>query len=204
MAGLISRETIDAVESATDIVAVVGEYTKLERRGSDWWGCCPFHNEKTPSFHVIPDRNMYYCFGCHAAGGAIKFIQEMEKISFTDAVRQLAGRAGIALTYTTGTASAAPEDTSRDELISFYDRVASLFHYLLTEDALGAAALTYISGRGITPETVRRFKLGFAPADRTWLKRFLLGKNFSPEFLARSGLFSAKYPDSAFFSDRLM
>ena len=80
MSGLISRETIDAVKSKVDIVSVIGEYTRLERRGADWWGCCPFHNEKSPSFHVEPDKNFYYCFGCHAKGDAISFIMEMEKM----------------------------------------------------------------------------------------------------------------------------
>ena len=86
MATFISQETINAVQNSADIVSIIGEYTKLERRGSDWWGCCPFHNEKTASFHVEPDKKFYYCFGCHAGGDVIKFIMEQEKVSYSDAI----------------------------------------------------------------------------------------------------------------------
>ena len=100
MAGFITQESIEAVKRAADIVSVVGEYVKLDKRGSDFWGCCPFHGEKTASFHVIPEKNAYYCFGCHAGGpSAIKFIQEIEKISFPEAVELLAKKFGIALQY---------------------------------------------------------------------------------------------------------
>ena len=78
----ISPETVKAVIERTDLVSLVGEYTRLERRGSDWWGCCPFHAEKTPSFHVIPDRGMYYCFGCHEGGNAVDFVKNIEKVNF--------------------------------------------------------------------------------------------------------------------------
>ncbi len=204
MAGLISRETIDAVERTSDIVAIIGEYTKLERRGSnDYWGCCPFHNEKTPSFHVDADKGFYYCFGCHAAGSVVKFIQEKEKLSFTDTIVMLAKRAGIEVVYTGGSV---PEkkDNTKELYIELYNRVAGTFHYLLTQDKRGRSALEYITSRGLTQETIEKFKLGYAPADRRWLRTFLKGKNFSDEFLNNSGLFSKKYPDSAFFSDRLM
>ena len=111
MSGLISRETIDAVKSKVDIVSVIGEYTRLERRGADWWGCCPFHNEKSPSFHVEPDKNFYYCFGCHAKGDAISFIMEMEKISYPDAVIQLAKKAGVEVKF--GVGGQVPEDLKK-------------------------------------------------------------------------------------------
>ena len=77
----ITQESIDEVSSRTDIVRLIGEYVPLTQRGNDWWGCCPFHNEKTPSFGVSPDKKFYYCFGCHASGTAFKFIQEMEKLA---------------------------------------------------------------------------------------------------------------------------
>ncbi len=204
MAGFISRETIDAVEKTADIVSVVGEYVRLEQRGSDWWGCCPFHSEKTPSFHVMPDKNMYYCFGCHAGGSPIKFIMEMEKIAFPEAVSQLAKKSGIEIKYEVGSSEIPKEDNKKAEYISLYDRTASMFHYILTQTSGGKFALDYIKGRGITDETIEKFKLGYSPADRRWLKTFLRGKNFSDDFLNGSGLFSKKYPDVSFFSDRLM
>ena len=206
MPGLISQQTVESVQNSSDIVAIIGEYTKLDRRsGNDWWGCCPFHNEKTASFHVDGDKKFYYCFGCHAGGDVIKFVMEMEKISYTDAIHSLAKRAGIEVQYAGGEIlEHSHNDDLRDQYIDLYERTASLFHYLLTQTDGGKSALAYITGRGLAMDTINKFKLGYAPADRRWLRNFLRKKNFSNEFLNNSGLFSKKYPDSAFFSDRLM
>jgi DNA primase len=203
--GRISAGTIDAVNERADIVAIVGEYTRLERRGSDFWGCCPFHNEKTPSFHVIPDRKMYHCFGCGKGGGVVNFIMEMEKLSFVEAVESLAKKSGIEVVYEGGNnESNIPRDNTRDQLIELYDRVAGSFHYLLTEAPQGEKARKYIEGRHVSKEIIEKFKLGYSPSDRYWLHNFLSKKGYSREFLEKSGLFSKKYPESAFFSDRLM
>lgn len=205
MATFISQETINAVQNSADIVSIIGEYTKLERRGSDWWGCCPFHNEKTASFHVEPDKKFYYCFGCHAGGDVIKFIMEQEKVSYSDAIATLAKRTGIEIKYTNGTPEKEnPKLKIIEQYTELYERTASMFHYFLLETPQGKSALEYITSRGISLETIKKFKLGFAPIDRKWLKNFLLKKNFSNEFLLNSGLFSKKYPDVAFFSNRLM
>lgn len=205
MATFISQETINAVQNSADIVSIIGEYTKLERRGSDWWGCCPFHNEKTASFHVEPDKKFYYCFGCHAGGDVIKFIMEQEKVSYSDAITTLAKRTGIEIKYTNGTPEKEnPQLKIIEQYTELYERTASMFHYFLIETPQGKSALEYITSRGITLDTIKKFKLGFAPIDRKWLKNFLLKKNFSNEFLLNSGLFSKKYPDIAFFSNRLM
>jgi len=207
MAGFISNETIDAILNTTDIVAVVGEYTKLERRGgNDWWGCCPFHGEKTASFHVDADKKFFHCFGCHKGGNVISFIMEMEKLSYVDTLEMLAKKSGIQIKYQDGY----KPDQNRSKIneiekyIELYERTASMFHYFLMETDAGKKAMDYLTKRGLTKETVEKFRLGYAPADRKWLKKFLLGKNFSPEFLNKSGLFSQKYPDFSFFSDRLM
>lgn len=205
MATFISQETINAVQNSADIVSIIGEYTKLERRGSDWWGCCPFHNEKTASFHVEPDKKFYYCFGCHAGGDVIKFIMEQEKVSYSDAIVTLAKRTGIEIKYTNGTPEKEnPQLKIIEQYTELYERTASMFHYFLLETPQGKSALEYITSRGISLETIKKFKLGFAPIDRKWLKNFLLKKNFSNEFLLNSGLFSKKYSDVAFFSNRLM
>ena len=205
MATFISQETINAVQNSADIVSIIGEYTKLERRGSDWWGCCPFHNEKTASFHVEPDKKFYYCFGCHAGGDVIKFIMEQEKVSYSDAIATLAKRTGIEIKYTNGTPEKEnPQLKIIEQYTELYERTASMFHYFLLETPQGKSALEYITSRGISLETIKKFKLGFAPIDRKWLKNFLLKKNFSNEFLLNSGLFSKKYSDVAFFSNRLM
>ncbi len=206
MAGRISQETIGLIHNTADIVSVVGEYTKLERRsGNDWWGCCPFHGEKTASFHVNTDQRFYYCFGCHASGDVIKFVMEMEKISYPEAVTVLAKRNGIAIKYEDGEPPADyKRDDTIDRLIELYERTASMFHYFLLETPQGKKALEYVQKRGLTPETIEKFKLGYSPADTKWLKGFLRSKNYSDEFLAKSGLFSSKYPDYSFFADRLM
>ncbi len=201
----ISEETVRTVENA-DIIGIIGEYTKLEMRSAnDWWGCCPFHGEKTASFHVDGDKKFYYCFGCHAGGNVINFVKEQEKISYYDAIELLARRLGIPIAYADGgTERADPKIKLIAEYTELYERCAAMFHYVLTETEQGKGALRYITERGISLETVKKFQLGYAPADRRWLKNFLLKKNFSKDFLDESGLFSKKYPDIAFFSHRLM
>ena len=203
---IISQETIDQVNQSSDIVSVVGEYVQLEQRGASWWGCCPFHSEKTPSFSVTPDRNMYYCFGCHEGGNVVKFVMEMEKMKFPEAVTFLAKKANIEMKFESGGGDNLQRevDNTKDLYIDLYNRVAGSFHYLLVQTAEGKFALDYIRKRGLSMETIEKFKLGYAPQDRFWLKRFLKSKNFGDDFLAKSGLFSEKYPDAAFFSDRLM
>ena len=200
----ISSDTIEKVNNSTDIVALVGEYTKLTQRGNEWWGCCPFHHEKTPSFHVVPERKMCHCFGCGAGGGVINFFMEMEKYSFMEAVEILAKKAGIEVIYE-GSAEYVPQkNNQREEYINLYNRTADLFRFFLTQSEMGKTALNYLKERGVSQEIAEQFKLGYAPKDRRWLKQFLLSKNFSNDFLNNSGLFSQKYPDVAFFSDRLM
>ena len=203
--GRISGETLDAVNQRTDIVAIIGEYTRLERRGADWWGCCPFHNEKSPSFHVVPDRKMYHCFGCGKGGGVINFVLEMEKLEFVEAVESLAKKTGIEVIYEgINQPSDLPKDTSKEQLIELYERVAGSFHFLLITSPQGEKALKYLEGRHVSPEIIEKFKLGYSPIDRRWLHDFLSKKGYSREFLEKSGLFSKNYPESAFFSDRLM
>ena len=205
MAGFISQDSIESVKRAADIVSVVGEYVKLDKRGSDFWGCCPFHGEKTASFHVIPEKNAYYCFGCHAGGAsAIKFIQEIEKISFPEAVELLAKKIGIVIQYEENGNIEYKADHTKDDLKSLYNRLSSMFNYMLTQTPPGKKALSYIKTRGITDDIIEKFKFGYSPADRYWLKKFLLSKNFSEELLEKSGLFSKNYKDLSLFSDRFM
>jgi DNA primase len=202
----ISEATIREVNDRLDAVAVVGDYVRLEKRGAKYWGLCPFHNEKTPSFTVDPDKKMYYCFGCNQGGGVINFIMEMDKLSFPEAVETLAKRMGIEVIYENagGERKEGGENRRIEELAELYRRVAGSFYYLLTEKDEGAAAKRYIISRGITKEMIDRFRLGYAPADRGWLFRFLSGKGYSGEFLASSGLFAKNNPRWAFFADRLM
>ena len=181
--GRISKQTIEAIQSS-DIVSIVNDYTQLEKRGNAWWGCCPFHHEKTPSFHIEEGKNLYYCFGCHAGGDIIKFYMEMEKVSYADAITSLAKRFGIEVIYEGGFPVPLEKDSSRELYIDLYNRTASMFHYLLLETPQGKPALEYITKRGLSEDTIKKFKIGFSPADRFWLKKFLLSKNYSEKFLA--------------------
>lgn len=206
----ISSSTIEEVSQRTDIVSLVGEYVRLEKRGSNYWGCCPFHAEKTPSFSVTPEKKMCYCFGCHKGGSAINFIMEVEKISFVEAVKFLAKKNGVEIIYdgkaptTKEMAEQEARNRLKDDLLDLYKRIAATYRYFLTSTEQGRFAREYLASRGVSEEIAEEFGLGYAPADRRWLKSFLSSKNYSQEFLASSGLFSQKYPDIAFFSERLM
>ena len=212
MPGFISQDTINNVRDSSDIISVIGEYTKLDRKtGNKWWGCCPFHSEKTPSFQVDADKKFYYCFGCHAAGDVIKFTMEMEHLSYPDAITTLAKKSGIPIRYDNNGNPGGQNQQKQQETqakieqnINLYEGVATSFHYMLTQTEQGKFAFDYIKARGLTEETIEKFKLGYSPNDRYWLKKFLKGKNFSEEFLNESGLFSKNYKDICLFSDRLM
>ena len=207
MAGFISRESIEEVSNRTDIVQVIGERVQLTQKGRDWWGCCPFHQDKTPSFSVSPEKKFYYCFSCHASGTVIDFLKEMDKISFSEAVSILAKKAGVTLKFESGGSEHQREDPNaklKEEYRTLYTRIAGTFHYALMETSAGKFALDYITKRGLTKETLEKFKIGYSPEDRFWLRKFLEGKNYSKEFLDNSGLFNRKRPDTAFFCGRLM
>ncbi len=201
----ISQETIDAVNQRADLVAIVSEYTKLERRGSDYWGCCPFHNERSPSFHVRPEEKMYKCFGCGAAGGVIKFVMEKEKLEFAEAVETLAKKSGVEIAYVGGfDPSSVPRDNTKDLLLEIYDRVSGTFRWFFSDSPQGARAREYLSARKVAPEMLEKFKIGYAPADPFWLHGFLRKKGYSDEFLEKTKLFTKANPRRSFFADRVM
>jgi DNA primase len=205
----IAQSTIQELEHKLDALAVVGDYVRLEKKGGRYWGRCPFHGggqERTPSFTVDPDRKMYYCFGCQQGGSVIKFIMEMDKLSFPEAVETLARRFGVEIIREGGAVEEVDQEKNGriQGLVELYRGVSVSFQYFLTERAEGTAAKQYVFSREISAELVERFKLGYAPADRGWLFGFLTKKGFSEALLAASGLFSERYPRSSFFSDRLM
>jgi DNA primase len=205
----ITKTSIQEVNDKLDAISVVEDYVRLDKKGGRYWGLCPFHNEKTPSFTVDPDRKMYHCFGCGQGGGIINFVMEMDKLSFPEAIEALARRMGIELVYENAGDGTYPQkdpeaDNRKEELAELYRRVTVSFHHWLMEKPEGAAALGYILGRGISREMIDRFRLGYAPADRNWLHQFLSKKGYSGAFLAGSGLFSDRYPWISFFSDRLI
>jgi DNA primase len=194
-----------------DAAAVVEDYIRLEKRGGRYWGRCPFHGggqERTPSFTVNQDQKLYYCFGCSKGGGIIDFVMEMDKISYPDAVKNLARKFGVEIVYERGAEGEADngeaERSLREQILELYRRTAVSFRHFLMERPEGKPALDYLLSRKISPAMIERFNLGYATANRDWLYQFLLGKGYSDEFLDNSGLFSGNYKGKAFFSDRLM
>ena len=184
----IPEAQIAQVLGRVDIVEVVGDYTALRPRGGRFWGLCPFHSEKTPSFTVSADKAAFYCFGCGKGGGLIQFVMDVEQLSFPEAVRLLAERAGIELEAERTPAGA----VSRREYVELNSRIAVTFHHLLRNSAEAAAARTYLERRTIGSEAVADFQLGWAPAGHGWLLKFLRGKQYSDRFLSQSGLFVAR------------
>ena len=182
----IPEAQIAQVTGRLDIVEVVGEYVALRPRGGRFWGLCPFHQEKTPSFTVSADRSAYYCFGCSKGGGLIQFVMEMEQLTFPEAVRLLAERAGVAIEAEQGGAT---DGLSRRAYVELNNRIADTFHHLLRTSPDAAAARSYLEQRGIDAAAAAAFKLGWAPAEHGWLLGFLRSKHYSDRFLAESGLF---------------
>ncbi len=203
----IPESTLAEIRGKLDIAEVVGEHVALQRKGARFWGLCPFHQEKSPSFTVTPDKGIYYCFGCHKHGTVFDFIMEVEKVPFRDAVELLAKKAGVEIPHE----QEEQGGIRRDAFIELYKRVAGSFHWLLKEGPQAEAARAYLQRRGLKSETVEGFALGYAPADREWLFRFLSQKSYSADFLALTGLFleprQGQGPESsprALFADRLM
>ena len=163
MSRYFENELIEQIKDANDIVSVVSEHVALKKRGKNYWGCCPFHNEKTPSFSVAPEKGFYYCFGCHASGNVIKFLMELDHLTFVEVLERLANRANILLPE----AKLSPEQRARDErrkkLYEACDLAATFFHNCLTQTSMGKVGLDYLKKRGLTKETIEQFKLGFAP-----------------------------------------
>lgn len=192
---------LEELTARTDIVDLVGRYVPLVRRGGRFFGKCPFHSEKTASFSVLPEREMFYCFGCHAGGGAIHFTMKIENLSFSEAVRFLAQRAGLPVPEE----REVPGAIRRDRLIEVSKMAARRFYANLSGPE-GAAARAYLEQRGILPKTARRFGLGAASGDRDALVRYLTEQGVTREEILQAGL-SAKNERGALydsFRDRLM
>ena len=163
MSRYFENELIEQIKDANDIVSVVSEHVTLKKKGKNYWGCCPFHNEKTPSFSVAPDKGFYYCFGCHASGNAIKFLMELEGITFVEALERLANRANIPLPEAKLSPQVRAREERRKKLYEACDLAANFFHNCLLKTSYGKAGLEYLKKRGLTDETIEKFRLGFAP-----------------------------------------
>jgi len=179
-------EFISQVQSSVDIVEYISEFVPLKKRGKNYLGLCPFHSEKTPSFSVSAEKQLYYCFGCGRGGSIVKFVEEYEKLSFPETVQKLAERGGIPIPKFSYEKE--NETSDIEEMYEVLKVAAKHFHDQLVHSTEGKFALEYLHKRGFTAETIRKFGLGYAP--RNW--EFLVGKfreeNISFEFAEKAGL----------------
>lgn len=179
---------VERVSEQTDILRIVQGYVPLKRRGNRYWGCCPFHQEKTASFSVLPDKGFFYCFGCHAGGNAFKFLSLIENISYFDAIKLQAEKLGIPLPER----KRSPQEVARDREIQYLRKVNELardfFHNCLTMTRMGERGKAYFAGRGIRQETIEEFQLGYAPPAWDKLSTAFLKRGIKQEFLLASGL----------------
>lgn len=198
-----SQETIRLIKDSTNIVDVISDYVRsMKKSGKNWIGLCPFHNDKNPSFSVSEELKRYKCFSCGESGDVIKFVEKIENISFVDAVKILAKKAGIAIEFSENDALQAGH---RDEILNFNERLIKLFRHFLTDKVAGANAMSYLKSRGISDDIIDKFNIGFAPSEFGRLERILTKKGFRADFLSETGIFN--YSDGrlkTLFFDRVM
>lgn len=181
------EELVEEIRERNDIVGVIGSYVRLQRKGSSYFGLCPFHNEKSPSFSVSPDKQMYYCFGCGAGGNVFTFLMEYENFSFQESVKYLADRAGIVLPDREATKEERQAADLKTRILEVNKLAAKYFYYQLWTEP-GRQAMEYLKGRQLSDETIKGFGLGFANKYSNDLYRYLKSKGISDELLRDSGL----------------
>jgi len=178
----------EQVRTAADIVRIVGDYVKLRKAGTRMVGLCPFHQEKTPSFSVSPTKQLFYCFGCGVGGDVFKFVMQIENLTFPEALRRVAEKVGVRLTESADDSTYDANARERAALLKMHDVAAKFFAAQLTATVEGRMAKAYLSDRGLSDETMARFRLGYAPAEGRALARHLTAAGFSVEDLKKSGL----------------
>lgn len=181
------QEVIEEVRTRNDIVDVISGYVRLQKKGASYFGLCPFHNEKSPSFSVSGSKQMYYCFGCGAGGNVITFLQQYENATFPEAVKMLADRAGIKLPEPEYSEEAKQRENRRAKLLAVNKEAAKYFYYQLRAKQ-GEQGLTYLKKRQLSDETIHKFGLGFANKTSDDLTKYLKGKGFSEDLIREAGL----------------
>lgn len=184
-----SDELVEEIRSGNDIVDVISGYVRLTKKGSTYFGLCPFHNEKTPSFSVSPNKQLYYCFGCGAGGNVITFLMEYENYTFPEALEVLANRIGIELPKQEMTAEQKKASDKRARLLEVNKEAAKYFYTLLRSER-GTRAHEYFRNRGLSEETIKKFGLGYSDKYSDDLYRYLRSKGYEDELLKDSGLIS--------------
>jgi DNA primase len=194
--GKIPEEVIDAVRKRHDIVETVGKYVHLTKQGKYMKGLCPFHSEKSPSFTVTPELQIFHCYGCGKSGNVIRFVEEMEGYSFPEAVRVLAEEANMPITWQEGGGGRAAPNPEREKLVEAHELTIKFYHYLLNNTKQGSQAKMYLRDRGLSDKLIDHFMLGYAPDEWDVLTRFLAGRGFEAALLEKGGLLSAKQDGS--------
>lgn len=201
---MVAKSVIEEIRDRIDIVEIVGAHVELKRAGSNWKGLCPFHREKTPSFHVNQQRQIFHCFGCDAGGDAFRFIMDYEGVDFPMAIRLLAERCGVHIEEQVG--SSENNGQPKDQMYRLLSATATLFHRALLESDRATAARDYLASRQLDGKTAISWSIGYAPDIRGALLRWAEGKKFTRELLESVGLLAKGDRGDWYerFRDRLM
>ena len=182
-----SEELIEEVRSRNDIVDVISGYVRLQKKGSSYFGLCPFHNEKSPSFSVSRQKQMYYCFGCGAGGNVFTFLMEYENFSFVEAVKFLADRAGIELPEMEYSKEAKEKADLKSTILEM-NKLAAKYFYVQLKSERGSQAYSYLKNRELSDETITAFGLGFSNKYSDDLYKYLREKGYSEDLIRQAGL----------------
>ena len=177
---------VEEIKQKLDAVTVISRYLPLKKKGRNYWAPCPFHGEKTPSFTVSPELQIFKCFGCGKAGDIFTFLQEYEKIGFREALEELAKQAGIKLVQSENLTK---QESQKKLLLQINAEVSRFYHYMLIKHPLGKPALKYVLDRGITPQTIKHFQIGYSPENPQLIINYLTKKSFSQSDLIATGTF---------------
>src|SRR5437762_2311202 len=190
--GTIPSETIEQIAAANDIVEVIGSYFPLKRAGTNFKALCPFHQEKTPSFHVSPQRQTFHCFGCGVGGSVFRFVMDYEHVDFPSAVRKLGTRVGITVVEKRGAVDEDRQYEARRTLLKLHAEAAEWFHKNLIKREVGEPARQYLKQRGITAEIAHRWQLGYAPDELDAFDGWARARGYDARDLITSGLVKTK------------
>lgn len=198
----IPQEVIEEIRQRTNIADVIGQYVQLKKSGKNYMGLCPFHEERSPSFSVAEDKQIFHCFGCGKGGTVFNFLQEIEGISFPESVKRVAELEQIPIEYNwTPVIEGNRSDNQQHlQLIQLHQKAADLYHHVLLNTQIGETALNYLLKRGLTREIIETFKIGFAPQKRDFLRQVFKNDKIEEEMLKESGLFIQR--ESGEFLDR--
>lgn len=203
----ISEEKLNEIRQAIDIVDLISDYVPLKKQGRNYFGLCPFHGEKTPSFSVSPEKQIYHCFGCGAGGNVFSFLMEYEGLSFQEAAIKLAQRANVDLEISPSHTKRETVPTEIKQIIEVHELLRKFYHHLLINTKEGQRALEYLLERGFNKESIEKFQIGYALDSWDFVYKFLTKRNYQPSLLEKAGLIIKSQQDGAYFDrfrDRIM